>query len=122
MSPSSAELLDFLGQRSSALALHMNEPLVNFLVIARQLCGDDLDTVLVMLVIVQRANRHPEFASLKREQMAPELPDELPSLAVNIRSIADSTGIPRETVRRKVRALAQLGLIEIKERGIRWTP
>jgi DNA-binding transcriptional regulator YhcF (GntR family) len=122
MTMRSSDLLDFIGRRSPALALHMNEPLVNFMVVARKLCGDDLDAVLVMLVIVQRANRHPAFARLEPEEMHRTPPDELPSLRTNVRSIADSTGIPRETVRRKVQALSQRGLVEVKDRMVRFTP
>lgn len=122
MKTSFADLLSFIRRRSPAIALHVNEPLVHFLVVARRLCGDDLDAVLVLLVIVQRANLHPAFAELEPEKMDLEPPDELPSLGANLRSIADSTGIPRETVRRKVKTLVQRGLVETHESGIRFTP
>ena len=122
MTTSFADLVDFIGRRSPALALPLNQPLVNFLVLSRAICGDDLDAVLVLLVIIQRANRHPDFAGLEPDNLRLKPPDELPSLGINLRSVADSTGIPRETVRRKVKALAERGLVEVHERGVRFTP
>ena len=122
MPKNSTELTELIARRSPALALHVNEPLVTFLVVAREICGGDLDTTLVLLVIIQRSNRHPGFAHLDPSESARESSDELPSLCTNIRSISDSTGIPRETVRRKVQALARRGLVETNDRLIRFTP
>ena len=48
--------------------------------------------------------------------------DELPSLATNVRSMSASTGIPEETVRRKVRALVEEGLIKRRDRALTYTP
>ena len=116
------ELVELIGRRSPALALQVNEPLVNFLIVTREICGGDLDTSLILLVIIQRSNRHPAFAQLDPVEIAREPPDEIPSLRTNLRSISESTGIPKETVRRKVRVLEKLGLVETVDQLIRFTP
>lgn len=53
-----------------------------------------------------------EFADLPSERVLAGDLEALPTLWTNIRSIADSTGIPRETVRRKVNDLIEAGLVK----------
>jgi DNA-binding GntR family transcriptional regulator len=48
--------------------------------------------------------------------MALERPDDEPA-PINLQSIADYSGIPRETVRRKLRDLEQLGWIVRRDNG-----
>jgi hypothetical protein len=108
-------------RHAGALAVHVNEPLVNYLVVGRSLCRD-LDTLLVLLVIIQRANRHPDFARLDPTELAEGRIGQIPTLAVNLQSIADSTGIPRETVRRKVNDLVRLGWVAREGAMLRFTP
>jgi len=110
-----------IARASTRLALHINEPLVQFLVHARELCDGDLDMALVLLVIIQRANRHPEFQALAHAHITDGLVTQLPSLDVNLKSIADSTGIARETVRRKVEALRVKGWVQREGATVRYT-
>lgn len=92
------------------------EHFAELLIILREQFGGDLDRMLVLAVIGLRTlppgrvegRSYPEFqAGRFREQARP----------INVQSIADTTGIPRETVRRKVAALEQAGLVERQEDG-----
>lgn len=114
--PRRAATAALIDRYSTRLARHVNEPLVEFFVVARRLCFGDLDAVLVLLVVFQRANQHPAFARLRPADLGAGGGDQIPSLPLNIQSIADSTGIPRETVRRKVKALVERGWV-IREGG-----
>lgn len=121
MSKSQLKTIAEIRRHATVLAQHVNEPLVHYLVVGRGLCRD-LDTLLVLLVIVQRANRHPEFARLDPTDLAEGRIGQIPTLAVNLQSIADSTGIPRETVRRKVNDLVRMGWVSREGAMIRFTP
>lgn len=81
--------------------------------------GDDLETIVILLTVgaasVGRHLKDPEFlASLGT---AP-LPDEYhrPTTA---RSIAESTGLPRETVRRRLKTLVDQGRLQRDANGFR---
>lgn len=56
-----------------------------------------------MVAISLRASQHPGFKQL--DAVALEGAGPLPGLGANVRSLADSTGIPTETVRRKIQQL-----------------
>jgi hypothetical protein len=87
--------------------------------VRRGLYGGDLDLATVgetvAMVSIEPDMRDPAFRrtfhdlrsmiGLERQQ------------AVNALTIAEATGIPRETVRRKLKQLLQLGVITEKERG-----
>ncbi|MBK1716271.1 hypothetical protein [Thiocystis violacea] len=81
------------------------------LIVLRRQFGGDLDRMLVLAIIGSRTlpPRHidglsyDEFMVLARNEQAPD-PD-----PINLQSIADCSGIPRETVRRKVRDLEAAG-------------
>jgi hypothetical protein len=120
MTYSSSTTQEYVMQHVTRLALHVNEPLVHYLVVGRAVCRD-LDTLLILLVIIQRANRHPEFAGLEHADLIGGGASEIPSLAVNLLSIAGSTGIPRETVRRKVGRLVEIGWVARKDTEVRLT-
>ncbi|MEH6664850.1 MAG: hypothetical protein V7678_08350 [Brevundimonas sp.] len=62
------------------------------------------------------------FADLPSEKVLSGELDALPTLWTNIRSIADSTGIPRETVRRKVNDLIEAGLVKRSGQLLTITP
>jgi hypothetical protein len=81
---------------------------------ARQICGGDFEMAEVLLVIAIRTAEHPTFARLSYKEIETGSARRYPSLTTNVRSIAASTGIPRETVRRKVVALIGAGLVERK--------
>lgn len=89
-----------------------NRGFTELLIACRQLFDGDLDQVLILSAIGERTLTperargltYPEFIDGRR---AAEL-----RRRVNTQSIADSTGIPRETVRRKIACLIDRGWIE----------
>jgi hypothetical protein len=122
MPKSRAAIADLIARNTPALAIHLNEPLVHFLSVGRELCGKDLDSFLILLVVIQQANRHAGFAKLDPEDLAAGRVKEIPSYDVNMQSIADFTGIPKETVRRKSNRLIGKGWIVRENSFLRLTP
>ena len=106
------ELMDNFGRIWPVHVEHFTELLIT---LRREFDGD-LDRMLVLAVIGLRTlpARRAAGASYAAFQ-AGRLPD-LPS-PINVQSIADTSGIPRETVRRKVMALERSGWIERHEGG-----
>jgi hypothetical protein len=96
------------------------KPLLAYLLFAREVAGGDLDLNIILLVIAIRSVEHPDFSSLPRERLE-DLPV-FPSLGVNTHSIAESSGIPRETVRRKVAKLVRDGWIVRQGSTLHFTP
>lgn len=74
------------------------------------LFGGDLEAFFILAVIVQRTAEHQEFKSGPWPERGEDAP--MPSLTTNVRSIAESTGIAEETVRRKVMALIARGWVQ----------
>ena len=89
-----------------------------FLIQCRRHFGGDLDRFLVLAVIGDRTFAHrnapPHF---KPEDLGGLKMDRIPKEPINLQSIADFSGIPRETVRRKLRDLMALGWIERDDHG-----
>src|SRR3954454_8966828 len=97
------ELIDLVNDNSRAVAYDLVEPLSRFLAVARDLCDGDLEQVVLMVAVSLRSSPHPEFRSLTEAELDHRAV--LPGFGTNMRSLAASTGIPRETVRRKVTLL-----------------
>jgi DNA-binding transcriptional ArsR family regulator len=108
------------GSDDSRLFVHL---LLNFIHradnVRRGLYSGDLDLAAVgetvALVSIEPAMRDPAFRSAfhdLRSMIGLE-----PQQSVNALTIAEATGIPRETVRRKLKQLLELGVITEKERG-----
>jgi hypothetical protein len=92
--------------------------LTRFLIECRHTFDGDLDMLLVLAVIGDRTFSHRRanpaldfdaFQSREKEQTPPE--------DINVRSIADFSGIPRETVRRKVAQLLEKGWVTRNDDG-----
>ena len=86
------------------------------LIECRRACDGDLDLFLVLTIIGERtfsprsapeAMSHNEFLEGTVESVEP--------LAINLQSIADYSGIPRETVRRKIEQLIAKGWVRRDE-------
>lgn len=86
--------------------------LTRLLIAARRAFDGDLDMFLILAIIgdrtfsARKSDRELTFESWQREgtpHIAPE--------GINIRSIADFSGIPRETVRRKLMQLLERGWV-----------
>jgi CRP-like cAMP-binding protein len=103
------------------LARSLLRPLMKLLSASRDACGGDVDKFLIMVVVAIRTTEHPLFATYSQEQLlSGEIPV-FPSLGTNVRSVADSIGAPRETVRRKVAELTESGWISRQGNELRFT-
>ena len=105
----------------SRLAPALLSALTDYLIVSRRQ-ANDLDRQLVLLIIMLRSTMARGFADLPSEQVLSGDLESLPTLWTNIRSIADSTGIPRETVRRKVNDLIKDGLVKRSGQLLTITP
>ena len=104
-------LLDRVAENYPVIAHDLLRPLLDLFSTARMLCGGDVDKFLIMLVVANRTTEHKLFASYSQQQLLSGEVPIFPGLGTNIRSIADSIGAPRETVRRKVGELIETGWI-----------
>ncbi len=89
-----------------------------FLIQCRRYFDGDMDRFLVLSVIGDRvfaARNVPK--DFTRDDFDRVRKDKVPREPINLQSIADYSGIPRETVRRKLHDLMALGWIERDERG-----
>lgn len=115
-----AQLLDTLRAQNGRLPDGLVKPLLDFFLVAREVAGGDLELHIILMVIAVRTIEHPEFAQMPVEQR--DAGDHVfPSLGVNTRSIADSTGVPRETVRRKVADLYRKGWLVRRGLSLHYT-
>lgn len=92
------------------------EHFTELLIVLRRHFDGDLDRMLVMAIIGLRTMparlvEDVGYETFKTQRVVAE-----PG-PINVQSIADSSGIPRETVRRKVKALEEAGLVERRDRG-----
>ncbi|KAA6184488.1 hypothetical protein F2Q65_12305 [Thiohalocapsa marina] len=93
------------------------EEFTALLIALRRQFGGDLDRMLVLAIIGSRTLSrrridglsYDDFTVLRRNEHAPD--------PINLQSIADCSGIPRETVRRKIRDLEAAGWIVKRENG-----
>ncbi|CAN5247181.1 hypothetical protein BH10PSE1_BH10PSE1_24470 [soil metagenome] len=114
-------LLDMVADSYPAIARSLLRPLLRLLGASREACGGDVDKFLIMLVIAIRTTEHEGFATSSPAQLlSGEIPV-FPTLGTNVRSVAESTGTPRETVRRKVGELIEAGWISRQGNELRFT-
>ena len=103
------------------IARSLLRPLLHLLSTSREACGGDVDKFLIMLVIAIRTTEHEHFATYSQAQLlSGEIPI-FPTLGTNVRSVAESTGTPKETVRRKVGELVEAGWISRQGNELRFT-
>ncbi|NBC46811.1 MAG: helix-turn-helix domain-containing protein [Gammaproteobacteria bacterium] len=94
-----------------------NNAFCELLVALRRQFDGDLDRMLVLAVIGSPTLARGRIEGMSyTDCMALERPDDEPA-PINLQSIADYSGIPRETVRRKLRDLEQLGWIVRRDNG-----
>jgi hypothetical protein len=96
--------------------------LVDLLVTARPVVGGDLDKLLIVMVVAQRTTQHPALDPGGLDDALSSRIEAYPSLYTNVRSIAESIGLPRETVRRKVAQLVDAGWIAREGDDLSYTP
>ena len=93
--------------------------LTEFLIAARNHFDGDIELFLVMCVIGERTFSHRHLRpDLSYDKWRSQKVSDIPPEDINIQSVADFSGIPRETVRRKVRILMEKGWVERDERGL----
>lgn len=98
--------------------VHVQEFAELLIALRRQFRGD-LDLMLVLAVIGSRTLPARRLQGLSYQEFADGAVgkrDERPR-PINIKSVAECSGIPRETVRRKVRTLESMGWVERSENG-----
>jgi len=99
-------------EHSFELKRSLGGQLIRHMALSRRLSVGDMDTMFVLSVLIIRMGGEP-LQSKGRSAGSPA--DEIgpiPMLPVSIQFIARATGIPRETVRRKVNQLVQIGWVE----------
>src|SRR4051794_10711057 len=99
--PSRQSLLRLVTENAPDQAEPILAPLLELLSLARATFAGDVDKFLIMLVVAIRAAGHRDFARAVKTPQQPGRGPALPSLGVNIQSVADSIGAPKETIRRK---------------------
>jgi hypothetical protein len=115
------ELLALVADNYPAIAHGLLRPLLDVFSVSREACGGDVDKFLIMLVVAIRTTEHKLFATYSQAQLlSGEIPV-FPSLGTNVRSVADSIGAPKETIRRKVSELVEAGWIARQDNELRFT-
>ena len=97
-------------------------PIVDLLTVARAICDGDLDKCLILLVIALRTTEAAGTRALRLDDVLSGQVENYPSLYTNVRSVAESTGVPRETVRRKVAAMVEAGWVSRTGDDLALTP
>jgi CRP-like cAMP-binding protein len=114
-------LLHLVADNYPAIARSLLRPLLNLLSVSREACGGDVEKFLIMLVVAVRTTEHERFATYSQSQLlSGEIPI-FPTLGTNVQSVAESTGTPKETVRRKVGELVKAGWISRQGNELRFT-
>ena len=116
------QLLPVLRRRYPQLAKDFLAPMIEALRVGRATCDGDLDKLLIVLVVAMRTAEDKRAMTLDYDAVLSGAVDEFPSLSTNVRSIADSTGIPKESVRRKVAALVEAGWVRRHENALSLAP
>ena len=101
-----------------AYALHV-DALTRHLVECRRACDGDLDLFLVLTIIGERTFTHRKAPStMSHAEFVERSVETLEPAAINLQSIADYSGIPRETVRRKIETLVAKGWVRRDARRV----
>lgn len=103
------DIREVVARHYPKIATELLTPLVRLLSTSRADLNGDLDRFLIIASIGLRTTSDPEFRRLTHEQLTSGDIGTVPGLGANIRSVADSLGLPRETARRKVRDLLESG-------------
>ena len=104
------------------LAKDLLNPVLELMSVARSACGGDLDKYLILIVIGLRTAEARQTQEISLGAVLSGEVAEYPSLYTNARSVAESTGVPRETVRRKVAALVAAGWVARTGDDLGFTP
>lgn len=100
------------------VAARMLGPLIEMMAGARREHGD-LDRLLILMTLAQRAYTEPEVAETL---LVDDAAHDLKPRATNTLSLANAIFLPKETVRRKINELVDMGLASRQSRGVAITP
>jgi len=115
------DVQDLISANYPRVAAILASSLLDVLLVAREDIGD-LDSYTILLAAASRACQSPEFMALDSKAYLDGDLTEIPTLPVNARSLADMTGIPKETVRRKVNELIAGGYLRRVGNNLAITP
>ncbi len=102
---------DLLSQNYGLVAKDLFTPLLDVFGAARSAFDGDVEKAVVLLEVAVRTAQDPRLSGVDLQSVLSGAVVLTPGLTTNMRSIADSSGIPKETVRRKVVALVNEGLL-----------
>ena len=94
------------------------EELCELLIVLRKQFFGDLDLMLILAIIGSRTIPARQSSAMTYEEFMASDKEVVQAQAINIQSIAECSGIARETVRRKIQKLETLGLVERDEQGL----
>ena len=94
------------------------EELCELLIVLRKQFFGDLDLMLILAIIGSRTLPARQSTAMTYDEFMASDKEVIRAQAINIQSIADCSGIARETVRRKIQKLETLGLVERDEQGL----
>jgi hypothetical protein len=110
-----------LAETYPALAKDLLAPLLKLFNVAHAQFGGDFEQFFILAVIAARTVEDPRFAQADMSRLERGAVESLPTLGINLRSVSASTGIPLETVRRKVGLLYDKGWVGRDETGLCYT-
>lgn len=87
------------------------DALCELLIVLRQQFFGDLDLMLILAIIGSRARPARQTSNMTYAEFISDNTKDRADQPINIQSIAECSGIARETVRRKVHKLEDLGFI-----------
>jgi hypothetical protein len=94
-----------------------NHAFTSLLIVCREHFDGDLDEMLILSIIGDRTLAARRFEGLSYDDFRSGRRNDGRRKVINVQSIADCSGIPRETVRRKVARLIERGWVEKRGRG-----
>jgi DNA-binding MarR family transcriptional regulator len=94
------------------------ERFTELLITLRRHFGGDLDLMLVLAIIGSRTLHARRADGLSYRDFSNGARPDVPASPINLQSVAECSGIPRETVRRKVRQLEDRGWVDRREDGV----
>lgn len=89
-----------------------NHAFTSLLIVCREHFDGDLDEMLILSIIGDRTLVAQRFEGLSYDDFRSGRRNDSRRKVINVQSIADCSGIPRETVRRKVARLIERGWVE----------
>jgi hypothetical protein len=113
---------DLLRHNYPLVAKDLLGPMLDVLVTAHATFDGDIEKLILLLAVALRTAEHSQAADIDMDAVLNGAVASIPSLTTNMRSVSDSTGIPKETARRKIRGLIDDGWILRQGNDLSLTP